>query len=310
MTGHVVVGFDGSEQSVKAVDWAADEARRRRLPLTVLHAVDYLGLLPNAMGPPGWPAVFAEDAEKVAEVGAARARDRSGDVEVAALTEEVGAARALVEASRTAALLVVGAHGRGALPGMLVGSVAFTVAGHAHCPVVIVRGDGARRPGPDRPVVVGFDGSPGSCAAMAHAADVAAESAAHLMVITAYQPVSPWLLSGSTYSSNRPDFDAAARNAARQTAVEGLRIARRHHPALPATQRAEHGPTAPLLAAAAQDAGLLVVGSRGHGGFTGLLLGSVGHRLIRVSPCPVVVVHDRTVRAENAQPFTLVSRPV
>ena len=151
LTGRIVVGYDGSPQSCTAVDWAAGEARRRGLPLVVLHAVDYLGLMPNVTGPSGWPAVFADDAAKIAPAGADRARDHVRGIQVTSLTQITGAARALVEASKDAALLVVGTHGRSALPGALSGSVAFAVTGHAHCSVVVVRGDSGRRAGPNRP---------------------------------------------------------------------------------------------------------------------------------------------------------------
>ncbi len=314
LTGRVVVGYDGSEQSGDAVDWAAAEARRRGLPLTVLHAVDYLGMMPNAVGPSGWPAAFAEDAAKIAPAGADRARNLARGVSVAPLTEITGAAGALVQASKAAALLVVGTHGRANLPGVLLGSVAFIVTAHAHCPVVVVRGGSCRRAGPDRPVVVGFDGSPEAAAAVRYAADVAADTSAPLTVITTYRPISPWILSGADYASHptdqaRPDFEAIARMAARDTAISGLRMARQHHPGLPAAQRAIRGPAADVLSSAAEQAGLLVLGSRGHGGFAGLLLGSVGHRVIHTSPCPVVVVHGGTPQNEQHPAPDAVTQP-
>jgi nucleotide-binding universal stress UspA family protein len=303
LTGRIVLGYDGSQQSGTAADWAAGEARRRGLSLVVLHAVDYLGLTPTPMGPAGWPAAFAADAAKIATAGADRARQHTTGIEVIPLTQITGAAGALVEASKDAALLVVGTHGRGALPGAVFGSVAFAVTGHAHCPVVVVRGDSSRRAGPDRPVVVGFDGSSGSGAAVRYAADVAADTHAPLTVITAYQPISPWILSGADYlshpSEGRPDFAAIAHVAACETATEGLRIARQQHSTLPAARRAIRGPAGNILARAAEQAGLLVVGSRGHGGFAGLMLGSISHRVIRTSPCPVVVVHGGTPTSDR-----------
>jgi nucleotide-binding universal stress UspA family protein len=296
LSGRIVVGYDGSPQSCAAVDWAAAEAHRRNVPLLVLHAVDYLGLTPNAIGPSGLPAAFAADAAKIATAGADRAREHVTGIDVSSLTEITSATQALVQASKSAALVVVGTHGRGPLPGVLLGSVAFAVTAHAFCPVVVVRGDSGRRPGPDRAVIVGFDDSPGSVAAVRYAADVAAQTGASLNVITAYRPNSPWIHSGADYlshpsDSQRPDFEAIARAAARDTAISGVRIAHQDHPTLPAAQRAIHGPAADILASAAGRAGLLVVGSRGHGGFAGLILGSISHRVIHTSPCPVVVVH-------------------
>jgi nucleotide-binding universal stress UspA family protein len=304
LTGRIVVGYDGSEHSLVALDWAAAEARRRGLPLAVLHVVDYLGLMPNAMGPSGWPAAFADDAARIATSGADRVRQQNTGIDVTPVTRISGAAEALVKASKTAVLLVVGTHGRGRLPGVLLGSVAFVVTSHAQCPVVVVRGDASRRPGPNRPVVVGFDGSSGSAAAVQYAADVAADTGAPLTVITAYQPMAPWILSSIDHASHpvtdaRPDFEAIAREAARETALDGLRTARERHPTLPATKLTVRGPAADILASTAERAGLLVLGSRGRGGFTGLLLGSVGHRLIHTAPCPVIVVSGGTTGPEK-----------
>jgi nucleotide-binding universal stress UspA family protein len=293
--GQVVVGYDGSPQSCAAVDWAAAEAHRRNVPLLVLHALDHLGLMPNTIGPTGWPTTFADEGVRIATAGADRARKHGSGMEVRSRTEITSAARALVQASASAALLVVGTHGCGARPGVLLGSVAFAVTAHAHCPVVVVRGDSTRRAGPDRPVVVGFDGSSGSAAAVRYAADVAASTGAPLTLITAYRPAWPWILSGADYlshpSEGRPDFEAMARATARHTAIKGLRVARQQHPGLTAAQRTIRGPAAGILAGAARRAGLLVVGFRGHGGFTGLVLGSVSHRVIQAATCPVAVVH-------------------
>jgi nucleotide-binding universal stress UspA family protein len=313
LSGRIVVGYDGSQQSGTAVDWAAAEALRRDVPLVVLHAVDYLGLAPNATGPAGRSAGFAQDAARIATTGADRARQHVPGIDVSAHTEITSATYALAQASKSAALVVVGTHGRATLPGVLLGSVAFAVTAHADGPVVVVRGDSGRRAGADRPVVVGFDGSPGSVAAVRYAADVAAETGASLTVITAYQPVSPWILSGDNYrvhpSVGRPDFEAIARVAARDTATSALRIARQQHPTLPAVQRAIRGSAADILASAAGRAGLLVVGSRGHGGFAGLLLGSVSHRVIHTSPCPVVVVHGGIRETEKNPAPALVAEP-
>ena len=124
LAGRVVVGYDGSPQSGTAVDWAVTEAHGRGLPLVVLHVIDYRGLLPNVMGPPGWPAVFADNAAKIAAAGADRARKQGRGIPVTAVTRTGGVAGALVEASKDAALLVVGTHGRGHLPGVLLGSAA------------------------------------------------------------------------------------------------------------------------------------------------------------------------------------------
>ena len=176
----------------------------------------------------------------------------------------------------------------------------------------MVRGDSGRRAGPDHPVVVGFDGSPDSARAVHYAADVAANTGALLTIVTAYQTASPRRAVGASRlgqptDDDGPDFEAIAREAAREIATSALGIARQRHPVLPAVQRALGGTAVDVLTSAAAQAGLLVVGSRGHGGFSGLVLGSTSHRLIHTSPCPVVVVRGRTSQsAKHPVPTTAI----
>lgn len=142
----LVVGYDGSAHSEAAVDWAAMEAGRRGTGLTVLFAADSPGL-------PAGPALPIPDllewAREVAQGGAVRARKAEVDVEIVARSGSP--ARALVEASMTAELVVTGSRGHGGLAGALLGSVAFSVTAHAHCPAVVVRGDESTLAGPGPP---------------------------------------------------------------------------------------------------------------------------------------------------------------
>ncbi|MFI6604695.1 universal stress protein [Nonomuraea sp. NPDC050536] len=132
----VVVGYDGSESSLRALEWALDEATLRRLPLTVVHAWQ-------------WPCGTADEqvrehlrsaAEHVLWHGAKRvmAQAATGDVEMDLY--EGHAAGRLVELSAGAELVVVGSLGLGGLRRVAVGSVAAHVVGHARCPVIVVRG--------------------------------------------------------------------------------------------------------------------------------------------------------------------------
>ncbi len=69
---------------------------------------------------------------------------------------------------------------------------------------------------------------------------------------------------------------------------------REHHPHIPVTADVVHGHPVAVLREAAAGADLLMVGSHGHGTFTGMLLGSVSHALLHRSPCPLVVVRSET----------------
>jgi nucleotide-binding universal stress UspA family protein len=130
----IVVGVDGSQPSFEALEWAAREARLRSARLEVLHASFYrpemLQLFPGA----------AKDEAAILDVAVARVRSVEPDVEVVARQTGPPAAKALVEASAGAELLVVGSRGLGGFDELVMGSVSHQCAHHGQCPVVIIRG--------------------------------------------------------------------------------------------------------------------------------------------------------------------------
>lgn len=138
--GPVVVGVDGSECSTEAAGWAFDEAARRGSGLVAVHAWLYpVPVAPGDMLPLVYDldALAAEEERLLAESVAGFA-ERYPDVPVQRRLVRGSAAGALVEESRNAQLVVVGAHGRGALAGLLLGSVSHALLHHAHSPVLIV----------------------------------------------------------------------------------------------------------------------------------------------------------------------------
>lgn len=136
----IVVGVDGSDSSRRALVWALDEARDRHLQLLLVEVVD-LGLAAASPYSGGAFAELREAGSMALDQEVAFARDRGVPVE--GRLELATPANALVEASKGAALLVVGSRGRGGLTGMLLGSVSTACVHHAHCPVVVI-------PAPDR----------------------------------------------------------------------------------------------------------------------------------------------------------------
>ena len=137
--GAVVAGFNGKAHSRRAVVWAALEAGRRDLPLVVLYAANY----PGMTGPPG-TGLFHRDpgalqaAEELTARGVALALEAQPDLDVVGATEVTTAIRALTDASRDAALTVVGSRSQGRIAKRLLGSVSSTVAARATSPVVVV----------------------------------------------------------------------------------------------------------------------------------------------------------------------------
>lgn len=143
MTGHIVVGVDGSDQSRNALRWALDEARLRGAEVEAVQVWDYpvLTYIPGVVSPP----TFAhDDLEAEARTELDQAVDAVlDDVEGAPGVERVviegSAAEQLLRRAGDADLLVVGHRGRGGFADLMLGSVAHQVSAHATCPVVIVR---------------------------------------------------------------------------------------------------------------------------------------------------------------------------
>lgn len=286
--GAVVVGYDGSIASNVAVEWAAKHAERQGVDLVVVHAyrrVDWIE-------PARHRALEQEQfAAAMAKEGAQRAHDQAPGVSVRTVVRNKGAAAAIEEISHDARLVVVGHRGRSRLTEGLLGSVAFAASAHATCPVVVVRGDTAQ-PGPDRPVVVGDDGSEPAIKAVDGAAALAAEAGVKLVVVAAWRAPepNPWMAS---YLSN-PNAAEEAQEAAKQAAQDIVELARdrvrARRPELDVEVATQQGRAERVLADASEGAGLLVVGSRGHSDLASLLLGSVSRAALHNAQCPVAVI--------------------
>lgn len=138
-SGTIVVGVDGSKASSDALEWAANQAELSGSPLEAVTAWHW----PQTYGyPMPIPSDFdpATEAAKVLESAVGDARKAHRDVEIGTSVVEGHSGHVLVEASKAAALLVVGSRGHGELGGMLLGSVSYFCVTHAHCPVVVLRG--------------------------------------------------------------------------------------------------------------------------------------------------------------------------
>jgi nucleotide-binding universal stress UspA family protein len=293
-TGRIVVGYDGSAAAGQALDWAAAEAQRRRSPLTVLHVLDYVEAVPGPLGVTPWADLSEEAIGRVAAEGADRARKHAEDIEITPMAVLGQAAKTLIDAAHDAELVVLGTRGHGELAGTLLGSVSVTVSAHARCPTIVVRGDSSLLPGPHRPVVVGVDDFPGAVAALRFAADAASLSGARLVIVSGYQPalLEVWtgVVSSTLDSQPDPGYVADSRAVAEKVTAAAARTARTAYPDLNVIEQVRQGSGAAVITAATHQAGLVVVGSRGRGGFTGLLLGSVSHRVLHTALCPVAVV--------------------
>ncbi|HET9142213.1 universal stress protein, partial [Actinophytocola sp.] len=187
-------------------------------------------------------------------------------------------------ASEQAALLVCGSSGLGAISGLLAGSVTVALAGHSACPLVVVRGEPAL---PDAPVVVGVDGSPASGSAIGLAFEQAAQHGGGLVAVHAWtDTVFPAGAYGTAYPA--VDWDLLDKHA-HELLTERLAGWSDKYPHVSVRHVVARDRPAHALLDAAHGASLIVVGSRGRGGFAGLLLGSVSQALIHHAPCPVMI---------------------
>jgi nucleotide-binding universal stress UspA family protein len=289
----IVVGYDASADATTALDWAVAVAQSRAAPVCVLTTVRYTGVpTPALAGAPELTLDLAGLSRDAAEEGRLRAAKVLGESAVRAVSDVGGPAAAIVEASTEAALVVVGHSGRGRLLPILLGSVAFAVAAHAHCPVAVVRGERVLVPGPTHAVVVGTDGSTHAEAAVRYAAAEAARWGAPLEVVAVWAPppVEPWRHHGTEAESAR-ELGRLLHDAARQAARDAEDLARRAHPELEVNTHLVEGDPAEVILERAQGSGLIVVGSRGLRGVE-RLLGSVGRAVLHAADRPVVVVRS------------------
>jgi nucleotide-binding universal stress UspA family protein len=198
------------------------------------------------------------------------------------------AARVLVDEGVEGAMIVVGSHGRGGFGRLLLGSSSAAVAAHATVPVVVTRGTNANEAWRAAPVVVGVDGSAVSEAAVQFAFQAASRRGAGLVVVHAWAQPDPMVDEAFAVLSESTTRHTEARLAI----AESLAGRRDTYPDVDVTEVVAdgHAVDALLGEAATQRASLLVVGSRGRGGFIGLLLGSVSRGVLHHAECPVAVV--------------------
>ncbi|MER5436677.1 universal stress protein [Streptomyces sp. NPDC002588] len=286
----IVVGVDGSEPSLRAVDWAADEAALRGVPLRLVYASlweRYEGeSLADDLAKPA-DQVTAEDIVRTAE---RRARLRRPDVQVSADVLPEEPEYALVREGREARALALGTRGRSGFVEMLLGSVSLTVAAHADCPVIVLGGghDNRVSAGGHGRVVVGVGEKSTDSAALRFAVEEARLRHAPLDAVRAWR-------CPAHESTDHPLLAGEPARLHEQHAAEVLEKALKDVPAdLELRPRTVEGPARRVLLTASHEADLLVVGARRNPGHLGLQLGRVAHGVLHHAACAVAVVPERT----------------
>lgn len=279
MTTTWLVGVDGSDNSLHAVEWTIDQAVGRDVRVVVVAAwsppIMTGGGAPEGVALQYWDE-FSQSAATIADtVVAERARD---GVRLEARVVEGSPAQVLLDAGRDAELLVVGARGHGRVKGLVLGSVSQRCVTHGTVPTAII--PPAAPLGAVRRTVVGFDGSPNARHALQWSLRFFADDIS-ITVVDAL-PVAPWLPPATVRRRFAEEVDAA------QSEFEA------HMVELDPGHRAEHsfvlGDARVKLTEAAHDADLVVLGARGRGGIGSLLLGSTTTWMLHNATRATVVV--------------------
>jgi nucleotide-binding universal stress UspA family protein len=293
MAERILVGVDGSEDSIRALRWAVEEAVDRKAvlePTTMWQGPHDFG---GELFYPGAEEKIAARAKEQLDTVVAEALgdDRIVDVECSVLHGD--AAQTLCDRSAHSDLLVVGSRGHGGFTGPLLGSVSTKCAHHSLCPVVIVPKASCHREsrsGQSGRIVVGMDGSEGSLRALRWAAaDAELRGWSIDAVAVWHDPYGGEM----TLEFQAPYFrwDRLAHlTRVEEQLAEAVTAAVGTVPTVTVDQVIINGDPAETLCGRSADADLLVVGSRGRGGFARLMLGSVSSACAHQSRSPIVIV--------------------
>ena len=285
----IVVGVDESPAAKVAVQWAARDAELRKIPLTLVHATSpEIATWPNVRLPAGlarWHQDhgrrLVDDAFKVVE----EATQHGGPAEVHTEILSSAAVPTLVDLSKDAEMVVTGCRGSGRWPGRLMGSVSSGLLRYAHCPVAIIHDEDPLMPHPsEAPVLVGIDGSSASELATAIAFDEASRRNVGLIAVHAWSDVdvSEW-----------PGIDwPVTQSMAEEVLAERLAGWQEQYPDVQVSRTVVRDQPARQLVQRSEEAQLVVVGSRGRGGFAGMLVGSVGETVAQMARMPVIVARE------------------
>jgi nucleotide-binding universal stress UspA family protein len=271
---------DGSPTNADALAWAAAAAAAHQVPLTLVHA------RPDAEG----VARTVPSGNPVLDWAQEQVRAMQPNLDLRPVQYPLAPVPSLLAAAEQADAVVIGSRGMGGFRGLLLGSTALHLVPLAPCPVVVVhsRADGSdpHPPGPNAgSVVLGYDGSSAANRAAAFAFRHAAAIGAPVVVIGADEDLGSGEAQQVLPGDAVPGSDTGAFYA--PLVVTGARF-----PDVDVTFRSVGGRAADALIEQSAGAALLVVGARGLGGVSGLLLGSVSQKATQYADCPVAVVHE------------------
>ncbi|MEV1042702.1 universal stress protein [Streptomyces sp. NPDC050204] len=288
MNRRIVVGLDGSAESVAAAHWAAREALLRRVPLHLVHAEIWDPPLIVA-------AAGSEERRQAARTLLREASDELLDkhpqLDISAESFDGQPAASLAHATAGASMLVLGSRGLGTLRGFVLGSVGMAVVHSVEQPVVLVRASEDALPHVqgwhlDRGVVVGVDTGRPCDALLSFAFDEASRRGCTLHALHSWM-LPPLAGSGAAYN---PEVNARIAQIKRTGLDDILRPWRDMYPGVDLDAQVTVGPCAEQLLEAGSEAGLMVVGRRIRRSSVGTHIGPVAHAILHHSTAPVAVI--------------------
>lgn len=280
----VVVGVDGSEESLQAAEWAAVEAERRGSPLRIVTVAAMPARMRAQHGPPRTVAdELQEYYAKAVEVAVTRVRQAAPGLDLDTATLSGPAALAIARAASGVALLVVGARGVGGFTALLLGSVSRFVAMNAPCPVVVVR---EQSDAVQHEIAVGVRDPQDYSPALEFAFEEAALHGAELVAVHSWHGFLPGIA--------RPATDAAETDAITRSLEETLSGWRNKYPAVTVRPDVVRGHPAQVLAEYSARADLVVIGRHGSGASP--TIGSVQHAMLNHARGPVAIVGFESLR--------------
>lgn len=289
MSKPIVVGINGSAGSEAALTWALQRAAQQKASVLCVHAVDDRWMAPDFQ----YHELIRDAGMELLEKAKASAAGQAPDVDVDVELRHGSPGSALREASEEASLVVVGAHDRHWLDGGPLSDRALQVVSASDCPVAVIPGSPSSG---NRGVVVGVDGSEESLQAVAFAAAEADRAGDELTVVLAFRSPARWL------EHQLPKSGLAETIVEEDRVVLAESVAGLHdkYPDLVVNQRLETDTDpAKALVDLGGEARMLVIGSRGRGGFSRLVLGSTAHAVLLHVPCPTVVTRLHKVKHED-----------
>jgi nucleotide-binding universal stress UspA family protein len=295
----VVVGVDGSEAALAALDWAVGEAVERHRRLRVVHVFiwplfDHVPLGPLPAGPPS--SGLRAAAQGILDEAVRRASTLAPTLLVEGAIRTGATGPGMLSEADNAELVVVGSRGLGGFTGLMLGSVSSQLAAHSPCPVVVTRALTPHRgQPPGDTVVVGVEDPDKSAATIEFALAEANRLTVPLAVVSALPHTSA--IYGVPLADKEVDEEVI--DTQRDLLAAAVREWQPKFPDVEIRDVLVRDTPAHALINSSKRARLVVVGARGSGGFAGLRLGSVSQQVLHHASSPVAIVHHRANQLEG-----------